>query len=440
MSNPIAESGGSITTSTRVGCGREWRFKFIALTIGYYLSFALFPEMFRFLGVHHFWGWFLDSHAIVAANDAAAAGLDVHSSNPFDVMGRPHVYSRLWLRLSELGITREHNFLLGGVFVSGFLISSMLWLAPRSAGETVWYFAIIASGSIVLGVERANNDLFIFLLLMPVILMMSSRREWVRSLAIAPVMVATALKFYPAVAAIMVIAGRKRGWIMVRVIVAGALLLAFLYHEHQDLLSVSGVVPAPVGIISFGADQLFTGFGLGGRFSVFVAFVVACAIILVCRPWRWFGRCDVSVRYPREWLGFVLGSALLTGCYFAGSSYVYRLIFCIMLGPFLWRCARDSNVPRRVVHLVRVTAGLMLFMLWADTSVLAGFLLLAVNGGEVEIMNFMDVYVICKQPLVLGFFVCLLCFLAKFIKDSVMVFFPRLSFGVLPIKAPKETV
>lgn len=425
MESPIALFNRYFTAGGHSRESGRWRFVFLAFLAAYYLSFALFPQLFRFVGVTHFWGWFLDSHAIVAANDAAAAGLDVHASNPFDRLGRPHVYPRLWLILSELGLTREDNFLLGGVFVAGFFVASAWWLGPRSLAEALWYFAILSSGSIVLGVERANNDLFIFLLLMLVIPLMSSDRPWVRNLAIAPVVLATALKLYPAVAILVFIARGTFREICGRVALVCVLLAAFFYFERNDLMSMSGLVPAPRGLISFGAEQLLAGFDLGKLLAVGLIVGIALVAVALCRPWRWFGEWKALQAYPREWLGLILGATLLTGCFFSGSSYVYRLVFCVMMGPFLWRVTRGAGAPNGVVRLAWATSGLMLFMLWADTTVLAVNLSLMVKGYSQGMVDAVTAYMSVRGPLILGFFICLLCFLMQFVREAILAVWSR---------------
>lgn len=393
----------------------EWRFFFVVLTIAYYFLFALFPSLFQYVGVTHFWGWFLDSHAIVAASDAAAAGLDVYTVNPLDTLGRPHVYPRLWLQLSELGFTREHNFLLGGLFVAGFFTAAILWLSPRSMIEALGCFGLMASGAIVLGVERANNDLFVFTLLMSVIPLISSNRQWVRWLALIPILAATALKFYPAVAALILVAGGGRREILGRAALAGMLLATFFYLERADLITVSGVVPAPRGLISFGADQLFPASGVASPIKVGIVALIILGATLLCRPWRWFGGWNPSEVCPRNWNGFVLGATVLIGCFFAGSSFVYRLVFCIMLAPFLWHVVRDTSAPLSIIRLGWVTTICMFFMLWSDMTLLAVIMCYSAQGQPDWAMDVILLFLDVKNFVVLGFFTSLSFFMSRYI-------------------------
>ena len=42
---------------------------------------------------------FLDLHAVMSAIECHHRGIDVYATNPCDTLGRPHIYSPLWLRL-----------------------------------------------------------------------------------------------------------------------------------------------------------------------------------------------------------------------------------------------------------------------------------------------------------------------------------------------------
>ena len=48
---------------------------------------------------------FLDTDAITAAIECYRRGVDVYIANPCDALGRPHVYSPLWLAASVLPVT-----------------------------------------------------------------------------------------------------------------------------------------------------------------------------------------------------------------------------------------------------------------------------------------------------------------------------------------------
>ncbi len=400
-----------------------WQLAFIVIVIGYYLSFAVWPGLLRFVGVAPLFGWFSDSFAIMAANDAKAAGLDPYAINPLDPLGRPHVYSHWWLNLSALGLTRGHNFILGGFFVAAFFVAVFWRLRPCTAGEAGWYFCVIAAGPVVLGVERANNDLLILGLLMPVVPMLLSNREWLRWCALIPVVVATGLKFYPAVGALLFLAGGSRREVIGRSLAVAVLLVLVALEVRGDLARMGQLAPSPQGVTTLGAEQVFIYFGFGKSAAMLSGLVVGAAIVVAARPWRWFAGWTVAVGDREMWWVFILGTVLLTGCFFAGSSFSYRLVYCLFLAPFLWRTMFDSKAPVVIRRLARVTGGLMIFMLWGDTLAVVLLNSWLTPENTEEILKLSDDYAIAVEPLVWAFFGCLMCFLAGFGCEVRKVFF-----------------
>jgi hypothetical protein len=72
-----------------------------AIMAGLWLSgaYSLYFGALRLLGIDPFSFPFLDTHAVLAAAECARQGIQVYLSNPCDVLGRPHVYSPLWLAI-----------------------------------------------------------------------------------------------------------------------------------------------------------------------------------------------------------------------------------------------------------------------------------------------------------------------------------------------------
>src|SRR3954469_3948523 len=97
------------------------RFVFVALSLMVLLGFSLSPLTRKWLGIFDGGQWFLDSLAVLSANDAHRAGIDPSAPNPYDVLFRTHKYSDWWFALGYFGLTREDNFIVGGLWVVSFL-------------------------------------------------------------------------------------------------------------------------------------------------------------------------------------------------------------------------------------------------------------------------------------------------------------------------------
>lgn len=325
-----------------------------AVAVGH-LAFVVEPGWSRALGLFHDGTWFLDSRAILASIDAVRAGLDPWQPNPLDPLGRPHSYSGWWLRGADLGLTREHNFLVGGAWVLAFLASAAALVRPRTLGAAAVAAAVLLSPPVLLGVNRANNDLVIFALLAAGLLAWNPARPWSPVWLVAAAVLSTGLKFYPVAAALGLVALRpgRAAWLWTAAGLAAAGL---------TLLSVWGdvgraVVPTPGGLHAFGAGILArdAGWGAGG-FAAWAAMGLAAGAVWGGRQ-GWFEE-PASDDDGRARLAFGVGAALLVACFLGVISYGYRLVFGILLLPFLLSGAGG--------RAGRWTLGLLLAQLWLD--------------------------------------------------------------------------
>jgi hypothetical protein len=394
--------------------------------VGCYFSiFAFFPSLFLFVGVNLFGVWFLDSYAILATNDAISFGVDPYGTNPFDPFGRPHVYTHWWLHLRDLGLTRADNFMVGASLVLAFFVAAIARLRPRSPGELAWYLAIFCSSPLLLALNRANNDLLIFVLLAPVVpCLLSPLRSW-RLVPVLLIALATGLKFYPAVAGLVLLAGADKREVRGRV-VFGLLALALVgVSLAHDLGRRGALTPRAEGIMTFGAVNLLEALGLSGWSVAVAAIVIAGAIFVGFWRSRLFDEWTMADDSRDAWLSFTLGAVLLTGCFFTGSNYAYRWIFSLWLAPLLWQLLRDPLAPLAVRRLARVTMILLLLTLWIDpmTSVVLGNFQGRVDAPT--IMRWADRVFLWEQPITWALFACLLGFLACFTRGGLRVMLGR---------------
>jgi len=169
---------------------RHW-FGFILLTVGSYAVLWCRPQWLAAWGIRLPQGrWFVDTEALLIASDAHALGRD-----------EPLWYSDWWLRMHALGLDRGDTTALGLGIVVGFLVVAFLVLRPRSLPELVFCWLVLCSPVVLLGVNRANMDLFIFDVLALAGWLLVHRTRFVRWLAPVVVAFAAGLKFYPIVAA-----------------------------------------------------------------------------------------------------------------------------------------------------------------------------------------------------------------------------------------------
>ncbi len=403
------------------GCRRRLHLLLVAVVAVGLTTFGIFPELFRFAAVAHYGHWFIDTFAILASNDAVALGLDPYAPNPLDYFERPHVYSHWWLHLRDLGLTRADNLWVGLIVVAAFLITALARLRPRTWGEWGWYLAIFFSTPVVLGINRANNDLLIFTLLAPVVPLLLHGSRALSWIAIGLIAIATGLKYYPAVTGLVLLAGVgvTANEIRARLGLALLALLVVGLSVGKDLAQLTTLVPQPRGLLTFGAGNLFRALGLSGPWSMAVSAMVAAGSCVVFWRARWFRGWIINPADLGAWLSFILGAILLIGCFFSGTNYAYRWIFSLWMAPLLWRLPRDVDAPAGVRRLARVTASLLIVALWADTLATRTLRLFDARLELETAKALADAFFDLEQPFTWAFFICLLGFITHFVRENL---------------------
>lgn len=303
------------------------------------------------LGVHSLSPSFADLRTITAGLESTRLGADPLRQNPRDPWGRTLNYPRLWLSVfGFLGISDANLPVVGLLFSAAYLagISLLMWRAT----DVVVAGAIglcALSGSSLLAMERGNNDLVIFSLVLGAVLSPSLVTS------AAALTSAIALKLYPlaGIGHLVTAADRPRrrlGWTL------SAVALLVIAASAHDLPSIVGGTPSSFRV-SYGVRSLHAGCGevaarltwLGGRcgeWSLWLAawtVLVALSLITVGLGWRarpsWGS--EQTQGMPADL--FVAFAAIYTATYFTGSHWDYRLIFLIPTLPFLIGLARHED-------------------------------------------------------------------------------------------------
>ncbi|MDB6169802.1 MAG: hypothetical protein JWM88_2666 [Verrucomicrobia bacterium] len=397
--------------------GRLWLLLTLLVAV-YFSAFAAYPGLFLLVGVNHYERWFLDTFALLASNDAVARGLDPSLPNPLDYFHRPHVYSHWWLQLRHLGLTRAADLWLGLAVVIVFLATALLRLRPRSLGQLAWYAVIVGCAPVLLAVDRANNDLAIFVILAGLVPVLRSNHRLIR-LFVGPLLVALAagLKYYPAAAALLLLAGADRKETRERMLLAGAMLVLVGFSVAPDLKGFGSLAPKPSGLLSFGAVTVFHELGWFGWLPKSVALLVAGAVAALAWRRRWLGIWQPTPAQEGDWLYFILGSVLLAGCFFTSVNFGYRWIFALWLAPLLWTLPRDPATPAVVRRWARWTARLLLLALWWDPVWCFIYNRLAPIVPGPALRQLSQACILAEQPFVWAFFLALIVFLAQFARE-----------------------
>ena len=329
-----------------------------------------FPAVWDALGIGESTHPFLDLHGLLAANDAARAGANPYLPNQLDLYHRPLVYTEWWLALGAFGLTRADTLWLGWVLLGATLLAAVAIVRPRGRCEGMAFLLWLVSPAMLLTVNRANNDLVIFVVMTAGLAALRRSGSFGHGLAVVAFAVAAVLKYYPLAGLIVLLEASRR-----REIWAGLALYALVAvlawpALAPGLASAARYRPQSEWLYAFGAPVLFRDFGI----RTTVGWLALAMVVSVGAGWSALrpAPAEVGTTPSREReREFMVGAALIVGCFFLGASYVYKLVFSAWMLPWLWREEHGTLEGR----WRRATGRLLVGVLWLE-----GVMALVMNG------------------------------------------------------------
>ena len=345
-----------------------------AIMVGLWLSGAhsLYFGALRLLGIDPFSFPFLDTHAVLAAAECARQGIQVYLSNPCDVLGRPHVYSPLWLAIVPGSLGTGATGRVGASLDLLFLLSLTVVLRPRSAKELLILGAAAVSPMTVYALERANNDLVVFLLVICGAMLFTFPRPY-RLFSYGLFVAAGLLKYYPLALVVLAASeGRRDGLVIAAAAMLALVFFAVAFYPELSLAAASIPTGASYFTDAFSARNLPFGFaealGKGVARSLIAGSLLAAlsgvAVARMLRTARLLGREQLDWA-PREPRFLVIGGLLVAACFFAGQNIGYRgiLLLPVLSGLVcLHRSVEDREVRRFCLQMIAA----VLFVMWGE--------------------------------------------------------------------------
>jgi hypothetical protein len=310
--------------------------------------------------------WFADLRNVTTAWECARHGIAVLPRNPCDPWQRAANYPRLWLFPSFLGLGEGSTFALGLVLAALFLVAALA-VIPRGAGlrAGTLYAAALCSPAVMLGVQRGNVDLLLFVLIVLAVLV-SGRTLPRRLVADTLVFLAAVLKLFPILAIGFLIRRAQRvAWIGAAAVLGG--FAVYVVATRSYIREIFRAVPQ-VNDVSFGVRRFseWASAALTDRpslraWDVAIVLAVLVVLILLRRPLRAHLPGGLYGAALRDLDLFWAGACIYVGSYAVFRSFDYRLAFVLLTLPQLLRWSREW----RWLGIVTVLA--LFGTLWLDT-------------------------------------------------------------------------
>jgi hypothetical protein len=333
--------------------GRRGLVVLIACLVGYLGSVAAAGAMgfdlWRQFGVPTASPSFLDTRVIVSGWECTRDGLDVLAENPCDPWQRPVNYPRIWMVVAPLGLDESSAVPLGLTTGAVFLLAALVLVGRLNFGTSLLYAAVLLSPAVMFGVDRGNNDLVIFALLVAALAFFRTKAVLLRAACYSLFLLAAVLKLYPAFAFSVLLrqAPRRAALAVVLTLVPFAL---YVVATLDDLRLIRSATPRPVSL-AYGAGVLVDGAGerLGGLAGAsfltgepgrVAAYLAALVLALALAFWLagQLGPIPPRTTVDRTLDAFWAGASVYIGTFAVlGNNWDYRLLFLLLVIPQMLR-------------------------------------------------------------------------------------------------------
>jgi hypothetical protein len=230
------------------------------------------------------------------------------------------------------------------------------------------------SPAVTLGVERANNDLIVFSLLVGSALLVAKKERIAQVSGLLVIYLSALLKFYPSVlfAATLLTARRNLKELLFLTAVAMSMSALWLATNIDELLLVKDLIPKPLDFYATGARALFVYVGrpypwvltipAGWLLAGFVILIAGGSLALASR----LKRSQVQGSYSVfKYAIFIFGLAILFITYTINTNYDYRWVFFIFTMPLLFDLQRgvaNNRLASRLATLGLLCASITMWM------------------------------------------------------------------------------
>ena len=298
---------------------------------------------------------FEDWNVIISAIQCENLGYDVFLENPCDKGGRKHVYGSIFLlipffeRYSDVYLIYFPYFIIL-VFISVIIFHFNL----RNILDLILCVLFIFSPSLLLAIERFNNDILIFLILL---FTCYSRSNFTNLILIS---LASMAKFYPIVSAVVLLFKGKYILRLLHVFVFLSLIILFFYFDWENIKKIflaksqfTGSSALSFSIYNFvtllSPLQMYMSKLNLLIFILIFTFFLTLGTYFMCKEINILKNFNFSDYKNRL---FFLGLIICVFVYFVFNNYYYREIFLFFIIPFLLIKKDDHYIMKFIIYFL----------------------------------------------------------------------------------------
>jgi hypothetical protein len=281
-------------------------------------------------------------------------------------------YPLIWLDILKfLGLSGKNIYLTGFIMLGAFLISSLKLFNNLTIKQMIGLFFIMLSPPILLLTERANIDIFIFVITTFAIFYIRKIKDNTITLHITYLIIvfSAILKLFPIFFLVLVIIEKQTLKTKLFILSYSILIfLSYFYFHVEELNYILHSTPKP-SELAFGKNVLIQEFIPPHILPIvsLIPFVIALTWIYIKRKW-FFALFEFFDTNLLNFKLFFSGSSLFLGAYLFGNNWDYRLVFVLFLFPFVFQLTNLNSISKKFKQVFYVSCVIVLLTTFIHRS------------------------------------------------------------------------
>ena len=287
--------------------------------------------LWKVLGIQRMIPYFFDLHVLLTAIDSHHLGFDVLKENPLCKYNITHVYSKFWFVLKYIGFSEINRCLIGFISIFLFLIS-IIFLVKRNI---CIFLLLICSPAVLLAIERCNNDIIIFLLLLSLTPLAISKSKTKFIISHILLFLAIMLKYYPvAYSVVYLLRSDTLSNRLKSLVIQCVFFISWIIFCWEDLQIQKSSIPDPLFYSCFGIFPLVSQLSYIFNIQLLASWILVLILslvylVIISKVLR---KELILSNNKQKFKNFnnalcLGGIAVLLFCYLIRTSFDYRMIY-----------------------------------------------------------------------------------------------------------------
>lgn len=283
---------------------------------------------------------FSDMRTTLRGIEAYAEGSDPLLERAI-VNGNNWCYPRTWFLFSYLGVRENITNVISLVIIVLFYTLTILFIGKTNKTTAFFYGIILCSPPVVMGLERANVDILLYLLILGSVFILHTKPG--RIIAPILIIVSALLKLFPVFSVLMVLREKKRTAILTFLVVS-LTYVTYSVLEFHSLEIIYEQMGKPVDVASFGLFELpkYLHISFFSDLNPILLWLLAICILLMA-VFLFLKNSRFLLFEVEEGIkldAFRAGAAIYLGVFIFGYSFLYRMVFILLTLPQIIAWAR----------------------------------------------------------------------------------------------------